>query len=169
MALNEAFLPEFECEMTNTRRMLERVPEDKFDWKPHAKSFSMIQLASHLANIPAWMQFTFDSGSMDIMPGGVPLEPVAPAGSAAELLAQFDRNIEMARAALAGTSDEQLLAPWTLLSNGKTVFSIPRTAVVRGFILNHAIHHRAQLGMYLRLNDVPLPQIYGPTADESVM
>lgn len=167
MTLNKSFLPEFDYEMANTRKMLERVPEDKFGWKPHAKSFSMIELASHLANIPAWTKFTFASDSMDIMPGGEPLPQPPLPRSREELLAQFDKNTADARAVLAGVSDEQLLAPWSLLSNGKTIMIQPRGGLLRGFIISHAIHHRAQLGLYLRLNNVPLPPVYGPSADEN--
>jgi uncharacterized damage-inducible protein DinB len=169
LALNESFLLEFDHEMANTRKMLERIPEDIFGWKPHPKSFSMIELASHLVNIPSWTPLTFASDSMDVMPGGKPLPQRPPADSRAELVARFDKNTAEARAALSKASDEQLLGPWTLISNGKVMYTLPRTAMLRGFIFSHNIHHRAQLGMYLRLNEVSLPAMYGPSADEGGM
>lgn len=168
MSLKESLIQEFDLEMANTRKTLERVPEDKFAWKPHAKSFSMIELAAHLANLPGWIDPSFTSDSIDFMPGGVPIKEAKTADSRAELLARFDKNCAAARAALAGASDEQLLAIFTLLANGKIITAIPRIAMLRSFIFNHNIHHRAQLGMYLRLNDIPLPPIYGPSADESM-
>lgn len=167
MSLSEMLLPEFEHEMASTRRTLERVPEDKFDWKPHEKSMPLGGLATHLANIPSWVGHTIEKDALDVAPPGEPPLRMQPATSRAEVLQQFDQNVAAARAALAGASDEELLKPWTLLSGGKTVLSMPRVAVLRGFVLNHNIHHRAQLGVYLRLNDVPVPAIYGPSADES--
>ncbi len=167
MSLSEMLLPEFEHEMASTRRTLERVPEDKFDWKPHEKSMPLGGLATHLANIPSWVGHTIEKDALDVAPPGEPPLRMQQATSRAEVLQQFDQNVAAARAALAGASDEELLKPWTLLSGGKTVLSMPRVAVLRGFVLNHNIHHRAQLGVYLRLNDVPVPAIYGPSADES--
>ena len=167
MPISEALLPEFDQEMPNTRKTLERVPiEDKFDWKPHEKSMEMGRLANHLAFIPNWVVTTINEDSLDINPVGVepPKAPVAK--TSAELLGIFDAAVAAARAAIAGASDETLLGPWTLLSAGNKVFTIPRVAVLRGFVMNHSIHHRAQLGVYLRLNDIPVPSIYGPSADE---
>jgi uncharacterized damage-inducible protein DinB len=166
MALSEALLPEFDHEMGNTRKTLERVPEDKFGWKPHEKSFSMGHLATHLATLPSWTAITIEKDVIDIAPEGEPPSKAEPAKSRAELLETFDRNVAAARAALAGASDEALLKPWTLLSSGKTIFTLPRIAALRSFVMNHNVHHRAQLGVYLRLNDVPVPSIYGPSADE---
>ena len=167
MSLSDTLLPEFEQEMTGTRRTLERVPEDKFDWQPHAKSTSLGGLATHLANLPSWVGHTIDKDELDLAPPGAPPLHMEPATSRAELLEQFDRHVAAARAALTGASDEHLLKPWSLLSGGKIILTMPRAAVLRGFVLNHNIHHRAQLGVYLRLNDVPLPAIYGPSADEN--
>ena len=166
MALNQALLPEFDHEMANTRKTLERVPEDKFAWKPHEKSFSMVGLATHLATLPSWAAITIDKDSIDIAPVGEPPPRSEPAKSVEDLLAKFDSNVAAARAALAGASDEDLLKTWTLLSGGKTIFTLPRIAALRSFVMNHNVHHRAQLGVYLRLNDVPVPSIYGPSADE---
>jgi uncharacterized damage-inducible protein DinB len=166
MALNEALLPEFDKEMAGTRKTLERVPDGKFDWKPHAKSMTMLQLASHLALFPSWMISTFESASFDYAPvGGEPYKPPV-IKSTKELVELFDRDVAKARQMLKSASDAELMASWSLLAGGKTIFSMPRIAVLRGMVMNHMIHHRAQLGVYLRLNDVPLPALYGPTADE---
>jgi uncharacterized damage-inducible protein DinB len=166
MAISEALIPEFDHEMANTRKTLERVPEDKFDWKPHPKSFAMGHLATHLATLPSWAAITIEKDSIDIAPVGEPPPKAEPASSRAELLEKFDHNVEEARAALAGANDEVLMKPWTLLAGGKTIFTLPRIAAIRSFVMSHNIHHRAQLGVYLRLNDVPVPSIYGPSADE---
>jgi uncharacterized damage-inducible protein DinB len=167
MALSQALLPEFEHEMANTRKTLERVPEDKFGWKPHEKSMEMGRLAVHLAEIPGWTEHTLAMDSLDVNPpGGAGYQP-AQVKNRKELLELFDKNVASARAAIAGASDEQWMKPWTLLDGGKVVFTLPKAAVLRGFVMNHAIHHRAQLGVYLRLNDVPVPSIYGPSADET--
>jgi len=169
MRIVDSLLPEFDQETAHTRRTLERVPEDKFDWKPHAKSGSMIKLASHLATLPSWTVETMGKDSIDIAPGGAPPTPPPLAKSRQELLDTFDAKVREARAALVQASDQQMLAPWTLLMNGKTIFTLPKTVVVRSWVMNHMIHHRAQLGVYLRLNDVPVPAIYGPSADEGGM
>jgi uncharacterized damage-inducible protein DinB len=166
MALSEALLPEFDKEMAGTRKTLERVPDDKFDWKPHPKSATFRQLALHLALFPSWMTSTFESPSFDYAPvGGEPYKPPA-INSRKDLVETFDRDVAKAREALKGASDAQLMEPWSLLSGGKTIFSMPRIAVLRGMVMNHMIHHRAQLGVYLRLNDIPVPALYGPSADE---
>lgn len=166
MGLSESLLPEFDHEMANTRKTLERVPDDKFDWKPHEKSFAMGALAGHLANLPSWGSLTVASDSFDMAPEGQPLK--APAlSSGKEVLAKFDENVAATRAAIAGASDADLFKPWTLMSNGNTILTMPKIAVLRSFVMNHLIHHRAQLGVYLRLNDIPVPSIYGPSADES--
>ena len=169
MKLSETLLPEFDHEMANTRRTLERIPEDKFNWKPHEKSTTMGGLAVHLANIPAWALNTINDDSLDIAPPGVAPSRNPPAGSRTEILEVFDQNVAAARAAVAGASDEQFLNPWSLLSGGKTIFTLPRIAVMRSMVMSHSIHHRAQLGVYLRLNNVPVPAIYGPSADEGGM
>lgn len=163
--ISESLLPEFDQEMANTRKVLERVPEDKLTWKPHAKSFSMAALATHVAMIPGWGTFTLEGDSFDLGAPGV-LEPPPPATSRKELLALFDRNVAAYRAALAAAADARLLAPWSLVKGSQNIFTMPRVAVLRSMIMNHLIHHRAQLGVYLRLNDVPVPGLYGPSADE---
>ena len=169
MALSKALLPEFDHEMANARRTLERVPDDKFGWKPHEKSFTMGELATHIANILTWAVHAIERDSLDMAPPDAP-PPRAPlAASQKELLDRFDQNIAAARAAIEGASDEHLFQPWTLLSGGEKVFTLPRIAVLRSAVMNHIIHHRAQMGVYLRLNDIPVPSLYGPSADESVM
>ena len=163
MPLVDALLPEFDHEMTTTRKALERLPEDKFDWKPHAKSFSLGALATHLANLPTWGTETLTKSEIDL-PAVQP--PASALPSKTELIATFDRNVAAARAAITGKTDAELLAFWSLKRGGKTLFTMPKTAVLRSFVLSHVIHHRAQLGVYLRLLDVPVPATYGPTADE---
>jgi len=152
--------------MANTRKTLERVPEDKFDWKPHQKSFSMVALATHLATLPGWGGMMFESDSFDLAPKGEPRSPSEPAKSVEDLLSRFDKSIAGTRAALARATDEDLLKTWTLLKAGETVLAMPRVAALRTFVMNHNVHHRAQLGVYLRLNDIAVPSIYGPSADE---
>lgn len=165
--MSQSLLPEFDHEMSNTRRTLERVPEDKFGWQPHAKSMSMGRLATHLAELAGWIATTLETESLDFAPpGGPPYQPQT-AASRVALLEMFDRNVAAARAAIGGASDAQWMVPWTLLAGGKVMFSMPRIGVLRGMAINHMIHHRGQLAVYLRLNDVPVPALYGPSADES--
>lgn len=163
MAIVDALLPEFDHEMTVTRKLLERVPDDKHDWKPHQKSMSLGQLAQHVATIPMWGAATLTQAEVDL--GGDQQPPVL--RTRAELLAAFDQHVKDTRAKLTGTSDVELMAPWALKRNGQTIFSMPKAAVWRGFVISHLIHHRGQLSVYLRLNDVPVPSIYGPSADEA--
>ncbi|HUE21653.1 MAG TPA: DinB family protein [Bryobacteraceae bacterium] len=164
--IRDALLPEFDHEMANTRKTLERCPEDKFGWKPHPKSYSMASLATHIADMTGWTATTIEKDSFDVAPPGAPPYKQEPAKSRQELLALFDKNAAAARTALAGASDEHLAKTWSLLVGGETLFSLPRIAMIRGFVMNHTIHHRAQLTVYLRLNDVPVPALYGPSADE---
>lgn len=166
MALNEAILPEFDRETANTRKMLERIPETKLQWTPHEKSMTFVGLATHLANLPSWTVLAIEQDSFDVAPPDAEPPRQAPVASVAEALAMFDKNVADARAAIEATSDEHFFVPWSLLAGGNTVFTMPRIAVVRNMVMNHLIHHRAQLGVYLRLNDVPIPAMYGPTADE---
>jgi len=169
MALSEALIPEFDHEMANTRRTLERIPEDKFGWKPHEKSMALGRLAIHLVEIPGWAANIIDNDSIDVAPpGGQPYQPPQ-YKSRQEILDAFDQAVSAARSSISGASDQHLMKPWSLLNGGKTTLTMPRIAVLRGFIMNHNIHHRAQLGVYLRLNNVPVPAIYGPSADETNM
>lgn len=166
MPISKMILPEFDHEMANTRKTLERVPDDKFAWKPHEKSMTLGDLATHLGNIPSWTKNTFEMDELDVAPPGAPPYRLEQAKSRDELLNAFDKNVSEARAALEAASDENWQGKWSLLMTGKTIFTLPRPAVFRGFIMSHSIHHRAQLGVYLRLLDVPVPSIYGPSADE---
>jgi uncharacterized damage-inducible protein DinB len=166
MALSAALLPEFDQEMANTRRTLERVPEDKFDWRPHEKSTTLGGLTTHLSNLPSWAGLIINQDSLDIAPVGAPPFRLEQIKSVNEALAMFDQNVAAARAAIAGAGDERLAQTWTLLHGGRTILSLPRAVVIRSMVMNHLIHHRAQLGVYLRLNDVPVPSLYGPSADE---
>ena len=166
MPISKTILPEFDHEMANTRKTLERVPDEKFAWKPHEKSMSLGQLATHLSTIPSWTRNTFEQDELNLAPEGQPPARVEEAKSTAELLATFDRHVAAARAALESATDDSWQGKWSLLMGDKTIFTLPRAAVVRGFVMNHLIHHRAQLGVYLRLLDVPVPSIYGPSADE---
>jgi uncharacterized damage-inducible protein DinB len=162
MGMVDALLPEFDREMTSVRKVLERAPNDRFDWKPHAKSFSLGELASHIATLPVWGTETLCNGEIDI--GASP--PPVTLGSTTAVLAAFDANVAATRAALIGKSDGELMAIWTLKRNGKVLFSMPKAVVLRSFVLSHLIHHRGQMSVYLRLLDVPVPSIYGPSADE---
>lgn len=157
MNLNEMLLPEFDQEMANTRTTLERIPEDKLGWKPHEKSMTLARLASHLAEMPGWAVESIRRDQLDLAPPGAP--PMQPyiAKTRQEVLETFDKKREEARAAIAESSDEHLVKGWSLLMSGKTLMTMPRTAVLRSFVMNHMIHHRAQLSVYLRLNNVLCP------------
>ena len=147
--------------MPVTRRLLERLPIEKLAWKPHAKSKSVGELATHITELPRWGlrigQSTWAVGS----------EKAPPLVSTADFLARFDENVAASRAAIAGKTDEQLKERLTVTRNGAEFFTLPKVSVLRRVLLNHLIHHRGQLSVYLRLHDVPLPAIYGPTADEA--
>ena len=162
MALVDMLLPEFDHEMATTRKLLERVPDDRLAWAPHAKSFTMGQLAQHVATIPLWGTMTLTLSELDL--AGSAQQP--PAGSRAELVKMFDENASKARKELTGKTDAELMAPWALKRGADTIFSMPKISVWRGFVMSHLIHHRAQLSVYLRMQDVPLPAMYGPSADE---
>lgn len=164
MSLSQALLAEFDQEMASTRRVLERIPMDKYDWQPHAKSFSLGKLATHVAQLPGWAVVTAQTSELDF---AQPFEQPSPRTSE-ELLAFFDQNAAEARAAVASMSDEEFSKPWTLRSGEQVFFTSPKAAVLRSFVMNHIIHHRAQLTVYLRLNDIPVPGLYGPSADENV-
>ena len=162
MAIADMLLPEFDHEMATTRKLLERVPDGHFDWKPHAKSFSLGQLAQHVATLPWWGQVTLQQTEFDVAAN----PQLAPVATRAALLDLFDRHSTATRQALAGKTDAELMAPWALKSGAVTVFSMPKVTVWRSFVMNHLVHHRGQLSVYLRMQDVPLPAMYGPSADE---
>jgi Uncharacterized protein conserved in bacteria len=169
MSISANLLPEFEHEMRTTRLTLERIPNDKFNWAPHEKSMSFGSLASHLADIPSWVCGTINHDSLDLAPPDGPARALPQPKSREEVLELFDMNVASARQSLAGASDEVLLADWSLLAGGKNLLTMPRVGVIRKWVLNHTIHHRAQLSVYLRLNNIPVPAIYGPSADENGM
>lgn len=161
-----ALLAELENEEKATRACLERVPADKFDWKPHEKSMTMGRLAVHIAEMFGWTENTIRDDEIDFAKGEwKPFEPK----TTEELVAFFDEKIALAKQYLAGTSDETFHKDWTM-RNGETIyFTMPKIAVMRTFVMNHIIHHRGQLSVYLRLNNIPVPSIYGPSADEGQM
>jgi len=166
MKISEALLPEFDQEMANTRKVLERVPAAKFAWKPHAKSFAFGQLAAHVVNMAEWAKLTLESDSFDYAPPGAEPYKTPQFDTTEALVAAFDKAIAQARAALQATDDAKMMAPWSLMAGGNVVMTMPRAAVVRTFVMNHLIHHRGQLTVYLRENDIPVPGMYGPSADE---
>ena len=165
MAIKDALLPEFDHEMATTRRLLERLPEAEFAWKPHDRSMALGQLAGHIANLPQWCSATLASTVFDLDALPVDARPQLPASRAA-LIEEFDGKVAAARNQLTSTTDAEFMTPWTLKKGGQEVFTLPRISAIRSFVMNHLIHHRGQLSVYLRLKDVPLPSIYGPTADE---
>ena len=169
MAIRDALLAEFDHEMISTRKTLERVPEGKADWAPHAKSMKMGRLAGHLAELSGWSASIIGQDSLDFRPVGAPPTQPVVMTSRAQILEVFDKKVAEARQQLAGASDETLLKNWTLLSGGQTIMTMPRVAFLRSFVMNHIVHHRAQLGVYLRMNEVAVPSVYGPSADEGKM
>ena len=168
MALRDSILPEFDHEMAVTRKTLERVPEDRPDWKPHEKSMSMARLAGHVAELPGFVSMALQNDSFNVRPaGGAPSRQPLLMSSRQQVLEAFDGNVANLRNSLSNASDETLMKSWSLLAGDKTIFSAPRLGVIRAFCLNHIIHHRAQLGVYLRMNNVAVPSVYGPSADEN--
>ncbi len=167
MAIKESILPEFEHEMETTRVLLARVPEACAHWKPHPKSRSLGELAIHLVELPRFVPRILESESFDPAPLDGERYVASKFESTDQMLARLDDNVGKARAALTAIGgDAELLVPWSLKRGGKTIFTVPRVAALRTFLLNHMIHHRGQLTVYLRLQNVPLPSIYGPTADQ---
>ncbi|MBA2259011.1 MAG: DinB family protein [Acidobacteria bacterium] len=166
MSIVQSLLPEYDHELATTRRLLERVPEAEFAWKPHPKSMTLGQLAGHVANIPFWCSATMAATFYDLAASSDKETRLDAPESRAVLLEEFDKKVAAARASLAKATDAEMMAPWTLKHGGHEIFTLPRVAAVRSFVMNHLIHHRGQLSVYLRLKDVPLPPIYGPTADE---
>lgn len=158
-------LAAFDHIVAGSRAILEAVPENRMDWRPHDRSWTVGELATHVSNIPNWTMPTLAASEFDISPadGGPP--PMPAFTTTAELLEAFDTSTAAARAAIEGTSEDDLAGPWTMLVAGEPRFTMPKAVVLRTFILDHLIHHRAQLGVYLRLLDVPVPQLFGPTAD----
>jgi uncharacterized damage-inducible protein DinB len=160
MSIGQSMIPEFDQEMATTRRVLERVPSDKGTWKPHEKSFSIGHLAQLVARMPGWIPLTVNHGKLDLSQAS----PYSYETTNA-LLEDFDRNVREARDALSNVTDEQMHQPWALTMGERNLMTLPRGVVLRQNI-NHLVHHRAQLTVYLRLLDIPVPSVYGPTADE---
>jgi len=163
MAIAQMLLPEYDQEISNTRKLLECVPDGKFDYKPHEKSMTLGRLAGHVAEIPSYGTATVQLDKLEMKGGEKPFNPA----TKKELLETFEKHAAEARAAIAGASDEHLGKIWSFSYAGKEVFSMPRVAVLRGMMMNHLVHHRAQLGVYLRMNNVEFPGMYGPSADET--
>jgi uncharacterized damage-inducible protein DinB len=166
MKISDSLLPEFDHEMATTRKVLERVPDAQFGWTPHEKSMNMGKLACHVAGIPYFGSSVAKADSMDFAKGEY--EEIAAANNK-ELLAGFDKTAAAARSAIAGMSDEDMMKTWALQMNGQTLMSMPKVAVIRTVLMNHLIHHRGQLSVYLRMTNTPVPSIYGPSADEGQM
>ncbi|NOT33192.1 MAG: hypothetical protein HOP12_03380 [Candidatus Eisenbacteria bacterium] len=160
MNIKGELIPEFDQEMATTRRLLERVPSDKGEWKPHTKSFSLAHLAQLVSNMPGWLVNIVHETSLDLSKA-----PKYSNETTQTLLASFDRNVAEAKAALMAASEADLAVGWSLTMGERVLMTMPRSVVVRQTI-NHLVHHRAQLTVYFRLLDVPVPSIYGPTADE---
>lgn len=164
--LAAAFLAEMDNEAKVARECLARVPADKFDWKPHEKSMTMGRLAVHVAEMFGWTKETLKQDVLDFATAEFkPFEP----STTQDLLAFFDDHVAKAKAILAETSDETFFTEWTMRNGEQVYFTMPKVAVMRSFVMNHIIHHRGQLSVYLRLNDIPVPSIYGPSADEGQM
>lgn len=163
--LVEQFYNEFEMEFKGTRRVLENLDFSKFDYKPHPKSFSFRHLAMHVANMPFWGLSTLKSNEYRMSPEDASLDKDNPQ-SKEELLELFDKNVKEFMALLKGTTEEQMLETWTLYYQDKPYFGHPRHIVLRSSVMNHMIHHRAQLTVYLRMNDLKVPGLYGPSADD---
>ncbi|HEX6251969.1 MAG TPA: DinB family protein [Gemmatimonadaceae bacterium] len=165
MSSTRYLAPEFELEMQSTRRVLERVPEDRLAWQPHPKSYTLGQLASHVAQLPDWVSSMFTADGFNFRPEGGPAYRAAKCESRRELLELFDSGVQKMRSAIATARDDTQDELWTLRGGDVEFFTLPRWQVYRQWGMNHMVHHRAQLGVYLRLLDVPVPGTYGPSAD----
>jgi uncharacterized damage-inducible protein DinB len=165
MAISEGLLREFDMEMASTRRTLERIPEDKLTWKPHEKSMPLGRLAGHIAELPGLGAMTVTSDEFDFATVRDKMKPVV-AESREHVLGVFDKTTARAREAINKMSDADWAKNWKLSAGDKVFYNGPKIGAVRGMMMNHIIHHRAQLGVYLRLNDIAVPSIYGPSADE---
>jgi uncharacterized damage-inducible protein DinB len=166
MTIGQSLLPEFEQEMQNTRKVLERCPDGNWNWKPHAKSGTLGWLAGHVATMVEWIPVTLKTEELDYAPVNGPSFQPPKTDNQKELLAVFDKNVAEARAALGSVSDAEMMKNWKLLAGGQEIFTMPRAACIRGMVLNHHVHHRAQLTVYFRLLGIPVPGLYGPSADE---
>lgn len=166
MNIGQSMLPEFDMEMANTRKVLERVPDELFPWKIHEKSNAVGWVANHLADIPGWVEMTLCHDTLDVEPvAGQPYQSPCENTTAA-VLTLFDNNVAEGRQLLETVADAKLFEPWSLLKQGQEIMTLPRLAVLRTWVLNHTIHHRAHLCVYLRVNNIPVPGLYGPSADD---
>ena len=166
MAIAQALLPEFDREMATTRKMLERFPEDKVEWRPHETCMTLGRLAGHVAELAGWTTVTMNQDKLEMDPDNYKPNIVK---SRAESLKQFDETVKAGREALAAASDETYMKPWTFVARGQTIFTMPKIAVLRSFVMNHLIHHRGQLAAFYRIAGVPVPSLYGPSKDEPLM
>ncbi|HUR20502.1 MAG TPA: DinB family protein [Vicinamibacterales bacterium] len=163
--IRPVLLAEFDHEMAVTRRLLERCPSN-FEWTPHQRSYTLGGLATHLARLPRWGEWILTKDGYDLVVDHVPQPPAH--GALADVLETFDGSVATARGLLIGQSDAELAAPWTLSKSGQKLMTMPRMSAFKTLVVSHTIHHRGQLSVYLRLLDVPVPPIYGPTADETM-
>jgi uncharacterized damage-inducible protein DinB len=166
MTYAQTVLPEFDHEMASTRKVLGGLPEDKIDWQRHPKSHTIGWNANHLADLPGWATLMLTQPQFDYAPVGGKRYEVPKFGTRQEIVDLFDRNVAAARQAIESVKDDEINAMWSLLGEGKPIFTMPRSAVMRSFVINHMIHHRAILCVYFRLNDLPVPGMYGPSGDE---
>jgi len=165
MSIGQSMLAEFDHEMASTRTVLERIPEDKLEWKPDPKSMALGRLAGHIAEMPSWASVTLATDSLDL--GSGEFKPMV-ATSRAQVLEAFDKIVAESRASLASAADENMMKNWKLMMNGHTIMEMPKVAIIRTMVMNHTIHHRAQMTVYFRLNGIPVPALYGPSADEAM-
>ncbi len=167
MSLTRSFLPEFEAECASTRKMLELVPDDKMGWKPHEKSMELGRLAWHVADFPEWCRDVLTKPGMSITAeDSAKYQGVWKGKTRADMVVRFDSDLAEAKAAMQAAGDEAWLANWKMDWMGQTIVDMPRRAVYREMVMNHMIHHRAQLGVYLRMLNIPIPGLYGPSADD---
>jgi uncharacterized damage-inducible protein DinB len=167
MTIGQSMLGEFDQEMQNTRKVLERLPDEKWNWKPHEKSGTVGWLAGHIATLPGWLTMTLNTEELDYAPVHGPGYQPPKIENRQQALANFDKEVREARAALSSVNDQEIMKGWKLLAGGKEIFTMPRVACIRGFVMNHLIHHRAQLTVYYRLLNIAVPGLYGPSADEN--
>ena len=167
MAIKDALLPEFDQEMANTRKTLERVPDDQFDWAPHPKSMKLGRLAGHLAELTTWGAATIAQDDLELAPKGSEQWKAFVPASRQEVLDRLETSSAEFREKLVNCDDAAMQRQWRLLRNGEVMLAMPRYMALRSFVMNHCIHHRAQLGVYLRLLEIAVPSVYGPSADEN--
>ena len=169
MRIGQAMIPEFDMEMASTRKVLERIPDEKLGWKIHDKSNTIRWVANHLADVPRWADMTISHDSLDVEPVEGEKYKSPTESTVAAILALFDKNVAQARPLLETVEDATLYEPWKLLKQGEEIMTLPRLVVLRSWVLNHSIHHRGHMCVYLRVNDIPVPGLYGPSADDPGM